>query len=643
MQTTILKHQRPKITFIGKGLFILGLICLFSLMHNPTSAAAPEDIGAEWRKQLTGGPITDSSSPTLADIDNDGFLEIIIGTSDNINNGTSILAVLEHTGQVKWSKTIVNNVGSAVTVADISYPPDGIPEIIVPIGADVYEPYGTPGKIVVYSNTGNFLWEFVTSGQSPYPGGTPTPSGNFAAPVVGDVDGDGDMEIVINSWDRNIYLLDHQGNRLWFYHVADTIWSTPVLVDVDGDGDLEILTGTDITGGGILPDGTVAEDGGFILVLDKNGNKMARRHIHEAIYSSIAAGDVDGDGQMEYFVGTGFAFYMQGNYTQAYVYGFRINTSSNPWQIVDLPGWPRPVARPGMSSPALADLDGNGDLEVVIGSGYNGMSSPNACSNSGSDPDCYGAIYAWHHTGQLISGFPVWPREVNGKNAFIRSSPTVADVDNDGQPEILFSMGWTVLVLSRNGTLEQTMDARYSVFGSPAIGDLDNDGRTNVVIGGSDISNPNFGYVHNFEYGSNTYNGNLMEWPTFHRDERNSGVYPQGAVLQVDPASLMVLHDPDNGSTAHSSLLISNAGDGSFSWSYDAANGVTLSPGSGTVSTQQLVAVRINANRPPGWYNLGNITITTTQEGLVGGSSVAIPLQLYVGQLHFNFLPAIRR
>ncbi len=644
MQTSLMKQPGPKTTFIGKRLFILGLICLFSFMYNPTSAAAPEAIGPEWRKQLTGGPITDSSSPTLADIDNDGFLEIIIGTSDNLNNGISILAVLEHTGDLKWSKTIANNVGSSVTVADISYPPDGVPEIIVPTGADVYEPYGTPGKIVVYSNTGNFLWEFVTSGQSPFPGGDPTPSGNFAAPIVGDVDGDGDMEIVVNSWDRNIYLLDHLGNRLWFYHVADTIWSTPVLVDVDNDGDLEIVTGTDISGGGILPDGTHTEDGGFLLVLDKNGNKVARRHVNETIYSSIAAGDADGDGQIEFFVGTGFAFYMQGNYTQAYVYGFRVDTSSNPWEIVDLPGWPRPVARPGMSSPALADLDGNGDLEVVIGSGYMGLSNPNACSNSSSDPDCFGAIYAWHHNGQAVNGFPVWPREPSGKNGFIRSSPTVADVDNDGQQEIVFSLAWSVLVLSRNGVLEETMDARYSVFGSPAIGDLDNDGRTNVVIGGSEVGNPNFGYVHNFEYGSNSYNGDLMDWPTFHRDERNSGVVPQGAILAVNPESLVVLHDEDHGSTAQSSLTISNVGDGSFSWSYTAANGVTLTPSSGTVSTQQVVTVNINANRPPGWYDLGSITVTASQEGRVMDSSpIQIPLRLFVGQLEFNFLPAILR
>lgn len=629
-----------------KLLFLVSLICLVGLGYRtiPPTTASPEAVTVEWRKQINGGRITDTSSPTLADIDNDGKLEVIVGSSDNENNGTSVVTVLEHDGTIKWTRTVPNNVGSAVTVADISYPLDGIPEIIVPTGADVYEPYGTPGKIVVYSNTGSLIWEYVTSGLSPYPNGPTTPSGNFAAPVVGDVDGDGDMEIVVNSWDRNIYLLDHNGNRLWFYHVADTIWSTPVLYDVDNDGDLEIITGTDIAGGGVLPDGYRPTDGGFLLVLDKNGNKLARRQMNETIYSSIAVGDANGDGTPEFFVGTGYTFYMQGNYTQPYVYGFRINTTTNPWQIVDLPGWPRPTARAGMSSPALADLDGDGTLEVIIGSGYTGLGPPDACSNSSSDPDCHGAIYAWHYNGQMVDGYPVWPREANGKNGFIRSSPTVGDVDNDGQQEITFSMGWTVVVLGRTGNTEAQLEARYSVFGSPAIGDLDGDGRTNLVIGGSDYTNPNFGYVHNFEFDPGSYNAALQDWPSFHYDEANSGIYPLGPALEVNPDSIIVLHDPSNGSTAHAAIQLQNNGGGQFSWSSTAPGGVTLSPSSGTVNDLRNVAITINANRPNGWYNLGNITITATQNGsAIPGSPTSIPVQLYVGSVEENFLPLMIR
>lgn len=643
MNQTEPSFRKTRPTPLSRGLFLFTLLTVLGLSYglNQRTEASPEVVVVEWRKQLSGGPITDTSSPTLADIDNDGMMEVIIGTSDNMNNGISVVAVLEHNGDIKWSRTVENNVGSAITVADISYPPDGLMEIIVPAGADVYEPYGVEaGKILVYSNTGSLIWEYATAGNPPPGGGIYTPSGNFAAPVVGDVDGNGDMEIVVNSWDRNIYLLDHLGNRLWYYHVADTIWSTPVLYDLNDDGDLEIITGTDIAGGGVLPDGYEPTDGGFLLVLDKNGNMLARRQMNETIYSSIAAGDADGDGDIEFFVGTGYTFYVQGNYTQPFVYGFDVDTSVTPWQIVDLPGWPRPTDRAGMSSPALADLDGNGDLEVVIGSGYQGLGPANACSGSGSDPDCHGAIYAWHHDGQVVSGFPVWPEEANGKNGYIRSSPTVGDVDNDGQQEITFAMGWTVVVLSRTGATEQQLSAVYSIFGSPAIGDLDNDGRTNLVIGGSNFNNPAFGYVHNFEFEANTYNDDLQDWPTFHHDIGHSGLYPLGPIVSVSPGELTILHDPSNGSTAYSSLQLVNDGGGIFAWNYSAPAGVTLTPGSGTVTSQQTVQVSVNANRPPGWYNLGNITINATDNGQpIVGSPVTIPVELYVGEVFKSFLP----
>ena len=47
----------------------------------------------------------------------------------------------------------------------------------------------------------------------------------------------------------------------------------------------------------------------------------------------------------------------------------------------------------------------------------------------------------------------------------------------------------------------------------------------------------------------------------------------------------------------------------------------------------------MNANRPPGWYNLGNITINATDNGQpIVGSPVTIPVELYVGEVFKNFL-----
>ena len=218
-------------------------------------------------------------------------------------------------------------------------------EIIISTGGNVADSLKR-GSVVAFDREGNQLWKYDTTDIQ----GTNTVEGNWGSPVAGDVDGDGDMEIVIGSWDRNIYLLDHQGNYIWHYHVADSVWSTAVMVDVDKDGDLEIIIGTDIMAGGVLPDGYAPTDGGFVLILDKDGKKLARRQMNEAIFSSPAVGDVDGDGALEIFVGTGTFYFIKGSYTQPYVYGFSIDTSGAEWELKDLPGWPKPTDYAGMSS-----------------------------------------------------------------------------------------------------------------------------------------------------------------------------------------------------------------------------------------------------------------------------------------------------
>jgi hypothetical protein len=68
---------------------------------------------------------------------------------------------------------------------------------------------------------------------------------NESSPALGDVDGDGKVEVVVGSDDIYIYCLSGEdGSLKWRYETEGRVESSPVLGDVDGDGEIEIVIGS---------------------------------------------------------------------------------------------------------------------------------------------------------------------------------------------------------------------------------------------------------------------------------------------------------------------------------------------------------------------------------------------------------------
>lgn len=158
------------------------------------------------------------------------------------------------------------------------------------------------------------------------------------------------------------------------------------------------------------------------------------------VSSSPRLADVDGDGRDEIVVG-GDALRV-----------LRLDG-------VALPGWPRRGRRPFASSPAVADLDGDGRPEIVCG-----------CDDH--------RVYAFRADGSPLPGWPVR----TGLDVY--SSPTITDLDGDGRPEVIVgSDDGRVHAFRADGSPlpRWPVATGHFVAASPAVADLDGDGRPEVV------------------------------------------------------------------------------------------------------------------------------------------------------------------
>jgi subtilisin family serine protease len=159
-----------------------------------------------------------------------------------------------------------------------------------------------------------------------------------------------------------------------------------------------------------------------------------------------------------------------------------------------LAGWPQRLSG-GTStapfirrSPAAADLDGDGRLEVV------------AAETEGHPFEGRGSTYIWHADGSLMAG---WPKEINQAYSPNPADPfsgtprgyfALSDVDGNGQRDIVAVVGPSLVVMDTEGNFlpgwPQRFPAVLPCVGSDkecfedimAVGDVDGDGKKEIAI-----------------------------------------------------------------------------------------------------------------------------------------------------------------
>jgi M6 family metalloprotease-like protein len=449
------------------------------------NGGSPDDVfRAGWRDHWT--PSTNPST--------EAYGRIPTGISvTNISAADSLMTLNLSFDRQKpgWPVTIggrARNGGVPPLAVDLNG--DGLLELIVPV-----QRLNNTGAVYILEPNGN---DFIDTDSDPTTRNAflTTQTGVSATPCVGDIDGDGIPDIIIQTLDGAIYAMHPDGTEVLD---GDSNPATlgvlvppspalgggqPILADLNGDGAMEIIRGRSANASG----------GSFLTAYRDSANRILTytAPIGGATLSPPAAGDLDGDGLPEIVVAS--------TRTAAGDNAFNCLSIAN-WEIFNDPLLPTEsadfdayvVLGGTFSAPLLADLNRDGKLEVVVS-------------------DRLGSLHALdfkfapHIGGDLPNQYvsavelPGWPTPALERGA--PSEVSIADLEHDGHPEVIHTGGGCRIAAAHySGSFrggypiaagDALAPADSTAFWPPLVADVDQDGVLDVIAILPDGTRPAF-------------------------------------------------------------------------------------------------------------------------------------------------------
>ena len=376
-------------------------------------------------------------------------------------------------------------------------------------GDGTFEVIASAYSIVVLEGaTGNLLWSMASGHDRSEPGASYV-GRTWPGIVVADVDGDGRLEIVTAHSGGTVSVYDEQGyfQAGWPRTPTDRELRGLAVYDLEGDGTLEIVVSAAV--GSKTNTWVYEHDGslrpGWPQVVGSAGSAWG------VFNDNAAVGDMDGDGQAEIVVPSDVhsicAYEADGSQIPAHaMYGDKGWGKVGVWESLatELRGWGTCNAgddraeryRPNFAHgpAAIADVDGDGNNEVIaIGNVYDCIpgypSQYNGPYLFNADRSRFvGSGYDWQ-APPVDTGAPLEERYSVIENN--QPNPAIADLDGDGQQEILFSSYdgrvhafW--LDKTEHGAWPYSVynagEGFYRFASEPVVVDLDGDGKAEVIV-----------------------------------------------------------------------------------------------------------------------------------------------------------------
>ena len=388
--------------------------------------------------------------------------------------GTDDLCTAEPAGGfdpvVEWEYGSGQGCLSQPVVGDVNR--DGMPDIVINLLANFFNP---PGALVVLNGDGSgVLWQ-DTSARIAY--GSP--------PALGDIDGDGFTEIVfVREYasalfavgDYTVVAYDHDGRRKWesahFVGLDFESASAPNIRDMDHDGNVEVVVGRVILNGA---DGSTrgvgAHGRGSYGIVSLGGFTVSEASVP-------AVTDIDLDGVDEVIVGNamyspdGATLWSDLGQEDAMISvanldddpeGEIVGISYNTIRAMDTDGrvlW-GPIEVSGaniLATAAIADLDGDGRPEIVTAGGNQ--------------------VVAFHADGSIF-----WTAAATDESGATGAS--FFDFEGDGQLEVVYIDELDMVVLDGRTGARRFLNSEHgsnTMFDYPTVADVDNDGEAEIVV-----------------------------------------------------------------------------------------------------------------------------------------------------------------